>query len=123
MSKAPNLADPPEVYDQRYMEQLLASLRLYFNTIDNPDILKTGKLSFTGKDGTLVIPTQADFDDLRYGDVYLDTNDQNRLKVRGPEAAGVSTLSGIGSLTAPATIRAAGRATLSGTGTLGATGT
>ena len=33
--KAPNLPIGPVEYDQRYQDQLLNVLRLYFNTIDN----------------------------------------------------------------------------------------
>ena len=103
MPKSPSIPNPPDQYDRKYFEHLTNVLRLYFAQLDNPDILKTGKLNFTSKDGTLVIPTQVDFPNLRYGDVYCDTSDGNRLKVRGLEFAGTATLSGTGSITATAT--------------------
>lgn len=74
-----------------YMEALTASLRLYFNQLDNPGSilastqevngLITTALSFSQPDpttpGTLRIslPTQADLaaGDLKTGDVYYDT--------------------------------------------------
>ena len=103
MPKSPNLPTPPDQYDRKYFDQLTNVLRLYFEQLDNPDILKAGKLNFTSKDGTLVIPTEIDFPSLRYGDVYMDTKDGNRLKVRGKEGAAVASLSGTGTIAATGT--------------------
>jgi hypothetical protein len=83
---APRLLNAPQEYDQLYMNQLLALFRLYFNQLDN-----TGPINVTSqRNGTEVIsalsfppvpntttpslPTQADFANLRTGDVYFDTS-------------------------------------------------
>lgn len=89
--RAPRLPNPPTEYDQRFMEALLSSIRLYFNQLDNPGSilastqevngLITTALSFSQPDpttpGTLRIslPTQVDLaaGDLKTGDVYYDT--------------------------------------------------
>lgn len=83
---APRLLNAPQEYDQLYMNQLLGLLRLYFNQLDN-----AGPINVTSqRNGTAVIsglsfppvpntttpslPTQADFANLRTGDVYYDTS-------------------------------------------------
>jgi hypothetical protein len=83
---APRLLNAPEEYNQLYMNQLLGLLRLYFNQLDN-----AGPINVTSqRNGTAVIsalsfppvantttpslPTQADFANLRTGDVYYDTS-------------------------------------------------
>jgi hypothetical protein len=83
---APRLLNAPEEYNQQYMNQLLGLLRLYFNQLDN-----TGPINVTTqRNGAVVIaalsfppvpntttpslPTQADFANLRTGDVYYDTS-------------------------------------------------
>jgi hypothetical protein len=83
---APRLLNAPEEYDQLYMNQLLGLLRLYFNQLNNagPVNLTTQRngtevisgLSFPPVPNTTTpsLPTQADFANLRVGDVYYDTS-------------------------------------------------
>lgn len=95
---APRLPSPQPEYTQDYMEQLLRVLRLYFNQLDNAGPISgatqrngtkiTAGLSFSQPDpntpGAYVIslPTQADYANLRAGDVYYDTTAGNVLKVK-----------------------------------------
>ena len=76
--RAPALPLPPVEYDQRYFDQLLSILRLYFNGLDNPGGLSATSLHFDIDK----LPTQADLSDLRAGDVYRDTSASNVLKVK-----------------------------------------
>lgn len=97
-SIAPRLPAAPVEYDQRFMDQLLGILRLYFNQLDNPSPMWASSqnvgatnvvsaLTFA-KPGTtpgtfvLSLPTQADLANLRVGDVYVDTSANNVLKVK-----------------------------------------
>ena len=96
--KAPRLPTAPIQYDQRFMDQLLNVLRLYFNQLDNAGPLAASTqrlgtdivagLSFTQPDPaapntfTASLPTQADLSNLRVGDVYYDTTAGNVLKVK-----------------------------------------
>lgn len=96
--KAPRLPSAPLQYDQRFMDQLLSVLRLYFNQLDNagPMAASTQRLgtdivaalSFIQPNpadlNTFIVslPTQADLSNLRVGDVYYDTTAGNVLKVK-----------------------------------------
>jgi hypothetical protein len=96
--KAPRLPSAPLQYDQRFMDQLLNILRLYFNQLDNagPMAASTQRLgtdivaalSFIQPDPadlntfTVSLPTEADLSNLRVGDVYYDTTAGNVLKVK-----------------------------------------
>ena len=87
---APRLPIAPVEYDQRFMDSLLSILRQYFNALDNPGpILASTQrtnspdavfsaLSCAAPDGagspTISLPTQADFANLRSGDIYYDTS-------------------------------------------------
>jgi hypothetical protein len=83
---APRLLNAPEEYDQLYMNQLLGLLRLYFNQLDNAGPINVTSqrngadvisgLSFPPVPNTTTpsLPTQADFANLRTGDVYYDTS-------------------------------------------------
>ena len=66
---APNLPLAPNEYDAVYMSQLANVLRLYFNQINAVQRLNLAGLNLDL--GTL--PTDADYDNLRLGDVYRDT--------------------------------------------------
>jgi hypothetical protein len=81
---APRLPSPPQEYDPVYMNQLLSLLRLYFNQLDNAGPMAgstqingttvVSGLSFFPTSGTdPSLPTDADFANLRIGDVYRDT--------------------------------------------------
>lgn len=89
--KAPNLPLAPEVIDRRYMDELNNVLRLFFNQITNngpmgasaqnvgaADVITALSLSQpdpTTPGATIIsLPTQADFANLRSGDVYYDTS-------------------------------------------------
>jgi hypothetical protein len=87
----PRLPSAPDQYDRQYMEQLINVLRLYFNQLDNaspavfasqgvgtanvvtaltcaqPDLASPGATEIS-------LPTQADFANLRAGDIYYDTS-------------------------------------------------
>jgi hypothetical protein len=88
---APRLPVPPDQYDRQFMEQFTSILRLYFNQLDNasPAILSSQNvgadnvvsgLTFARPSPSnpaaqsLSLPTQADFANLRSGDVYCDTS-------------------------------------------------
>ena len=89
--RAPRLPSAPVEYDQQFMDNLINTLRLYFNQLDNPGSTTgatqnvngkiTTALSFSQPDpttpGTLLtsLPTEADqaAGKLKTGDVYYDT--------------------------------------------------
>jgi hypothetical protein len=88
---APNLPLSPEVPDRQYMDQLNNVLRLFFNQLTNNGPIRASSqdvgtirvitaLALSQPDpanaGSTVIslPTQADFANLRSGDVYYDTS-------------------------------------------------
>jgi hypothetical protein len=98
---APRLAAAPVEYEQRYFDDLLTILRLYFNQLDNPGPMAGATLrnagalipiisglSFAEPDYTtpgafvVSLPTEADLANLRVGDVYYDTTADNVLKVK-----------------------------------------
>lgn len=89
--KPPNLPLSPEVPDRVYMDQLNNVLRLFFNQLTNSGPMSAGAqnvgaanvvtaLSLSQPDpanpsNTIIsLPTQADFANLRSGDVYCDTS-------------------------------------------------
>jgi len=88
---APNLPLSPEVPDRLYMDQLNNVLRLFFNQLTNNGPIRAssqnvGTISIVtalalsqpdpNNPGNTIIslPTQADFANLRSGDVYYDTS-------------------------------------------------
>jgi hypothetical protein len=86
---APRLPAAPVEYDARFIDQLTNILRLYFTQLDNaaPILLSSQAVGTTSvvsgltfaqpnSSGQFVIslPTQADFANLRSGDVYYDTS-------------------------------------------------
>jgi hypothetical protein len=89
----PRLPAAPDQYDRQYMERLINVLRLYFNQLDNaaPAIFASqnvgsvtapviSALTCAQPDPTtpgaseISLPTQADFANLRSGDIYYDTS-------------------------------------------------
>jgi hypothetical protein len=89
--KPPNLPLSPEIPDRRYMDDLNNVLRLFFNQITNNGPMGASSqnvgdekvvtaLTLSQPDpenlGNTIIslPTQADFANLRSGDVYYDTS-------------------------------------------------
>jgi hypothetical protein len=88
---APRLPAAPVEYSQQFMDQLTNILRLYFTQLDNPSPMLAASqgvgstkvisgLTFSQPDPsnpgqfTISLPTQADFANLRSGDVYYDTS-------------------------------------------------
>ena len=88
---APRLPSAPVEYNAQYQEQFMNILRLYFNQINAPlpAIFASAGVGTTGvvsgltlaqpspsTPGQFVIslPTQADFANLRSGDIYYDTS-------------------------------------------------
>jgi hypothetical protein len=67
----PSLPLPPNEYDRRYFDQFGNILRLYFNQLANPGDMGGATLNLNLE----TLPTEADFANLRLGDVYRDTQD------------------------------------------------
>ena len=87
----PRLPTAPKAYDETYQEQFMNILRLYFNQINSPvpaifassgmgtaDVVSGLTLAqpspTTAGQFVISLPTQADFANLRSGDVYYDTS-------------------------------------------------
>jgi hypothetical protein len=66
----PNLPLAPTAYQAQYQEQFNNILRLFFNQLTTPGPLGGTSLNFD----IARVPTQADFANLRSGDVYYDTS-------------------------------------------------
>ena len=96
-TKSPNLLVAPKEYDQEYQQQLNNALRLYFAQLDNPgpSVMSTQRLNgkviaalnfsqYNRTDNTqiLSLPIQTEINNLRVGDVYVDTSAGNVLKVK-----------------------------------------
>jgi len=86
-STAPRLPVAPIEYDQRFMDEFIRILRLYFNQLDNSGPLQGTTLNLSTINQTtnlpvIAIPTQASVATLRTGDVYYDTTAGNVLKIK-----------------------------------------
>ena len=64
----PSLPLAPDEYERRYFAQLNNVLRLYFNQLSNPGDMGGATLNLNIN----TLPTSANFDALRSGDVYYD---------------------------------------------------
>jgi len=64
----PSLPLAPNEYERRYQDQLNNILRLFFNQLSNPGDIGGATLNLN----VTTLPTSADFDALRSGDVYYD---------------------------------------------------
>jgi hypothetical protein len=90
-SVAPRLPAAPVEYNQQFMDQLTNILRLYFTQLDNPSPMLASSqgigttsvisgLTFAEPNPLvrgafkISLPTQADFANLRSGDIYYDTS-------------------------------------------------
>lgn len=98
---APNVPAAPAQYDQGFMNQYTNVLRLFFNQINAIQQLNLARLNLDL--GTL--PTDADYDTLRFGDVYRDTQGgtlqtgSNVLRVKVPvQLSGVQGAGAVGSV-------------------------
>jgi len=67
----PNLPLAPNEYERQYQDQLNNVLRLFFRQLSNPGDMGGATLNLNLD----TLPTEADFADLRLGDVYRDTQD------------------------------------------------
>lgn len=84
---APRLPVAPIEYDQRFMDEFIRILRLYFSQLDNNGPLQGTTLNLSSIDQTtgianIILPTQASLATLRKGDVYYDTTAGNVLKIK-----------------------------------------
>lgn len=84
---APRLPSAPLEYNQRFMDQLMQTLRLYFSQLDNSGPLQGTTLNLSTIDQltgleVVGIPTQASLATLKVGDIYYDTTAGNVLKIK-----------------------------------------
>jgi hypothetical protein len=98
---APNVPAAPTQYEQGFMNQYTNVLRLFFNQINAIQQLNLARLNLDL--GTL--PTDADYDSLRLGDVYRDTQGgtlqtgSNLLRIKVPiQLTGVQGTGAVGSV-------------------------
>jgi hypothetical protein len=98
---APNVPAAPTQYEQGFMNQYTNVLRLFFNQINAIQQLNLARLNLDL--GTL--PTDADYDSLRFGDVYRDTQGgtlqtgSNLLRIKVPvQLTGVQGTGAVGSV-------------------------
>ena len=98
---APNIPQAPPQYDVAYMNALSNVIRLFFNTINTVQQLNLASLNLDLKS----LPTDADYDNLRLGAVYRDTqggtlqSGTNILRIKVPvELTGVSGTGAVGSV-------------------------
>jgi hypothetical protein len=67
----PSLPLAPQEYSSQYQSQFNNVLRLFFNQLTNPGDMGGATLNLNLN----TLPTEADFANLRLGDVYRDTQD------------------------------------------------
>jgi len=84
---APRLPSSPVEYDQRFMDEFIRVLRLYFAQLDNTGPIQGTTLNLSTVNQTtgatvIAIPTQTSLATLRVGDVYYDTTAGNVLKIK-----------------------------------------
>lgn len=98
---SPNIPQAPAQYDVAYMNAFSNVIRLFFNTINTVQQLNLAALNLDIR----TLPTDADYDSLRVGDVYRDTQGgtlqtgTNVLRIKVPvELTGVSGLGAVGSV-------------------------
>ena len=99
----PNVPVAPQQYDATYLNRLSNVLRLFFNEINAVQALNLAGLNLALE----TLPTEADFDNLRLGDVFRDTTNtdipgSNLLRVKTSTdtiyATGVPALGSIGAV-------------------------
>ena len=98
---APNIPQAPKEYDQSYMNSFSNVIRLFFNTINTVQQLNLAALNLDIR----TLPTDEDYDSLRDGDVYRDTQGgtlqtgTNVLRIKVPIALlGVQGSGAVGSV-------------------------
>ena len=97
----PNIPQAPGQYDLAYMNVLSNVIRLFFNDINTVQQLNLAALNLDLR----TLPTDADYVNLRLGDVYRDTqggtlqSGTNILRIKVPiELTGVSGSGAVGSV-------------------------
>jgi len=116
---SPNIPQAPSEYDQAYMNALSNVIRLFFNSINTVQQLNLASLNLDLR----TLPTDADYDTLRLGDVYRDTQGgtlqtgTNILRIKVPvQLTGVSSAGSVGSVGGAITVSLTG---VSGSGAVG----
>ena len=116
---SPNIPQAPSEYDQAYMNALSNVIRLFFNSINTVQQLNLASLNLDLR----TLPTDADYDTLRLGDVYRDTQGgtlqtgTNILRIKVPvQLTGVSGTGAVGSVGGAITVSLTG---VSGSGAVG----
>jgi hypothetical protein len=118
----PNVPLAPGQYDRSYQDQLANVLRLFFNEINAVQKLNLAGLNLDLK----TLPTDADFNSLRLGDVYRDTQDGTQLgsqMLRVKTSLDVVNLAGIPATGAVGTVTTTKSVGLTGVSADGAVGT
>jgi hypothetical protein len=97
----PNIPQAPAEYDQAYMNALSNVIRLFFNSINTVQQLNLAAMNLDLR----TLPTDADFVNLREGDVYRDTvggtalSGTNVLRIKVPIALpGVQASGAVGTV-------------------------
>ena len=118
---APNIPQAPKEYDQTYMNSFSNVIRLFFNTINTVQQLNLASLNLDLR----TLPTDADYVNLRFGDVYRDTEGgtlhegTNVLRIKVPgRVTGVSASGSVGPVGGTITRNLTG---VSGSGAVGTT--
>ena len=118
---APNIPQAPREYDVAYMNSFSNVIRLFFNTINTVQQLNLASLNLDLR----TLPTDADLPNLRFGDVYRDTqggtaqSGSNALRIKVPvNLLGVQAAGGVGSVGRTVTKNLTG---VSGSGAVGTT--
>ena len=97
---SPNIPQAPAEYDVAYMNALSNVIRLFFNSINTVQQLNLASLNLDLR----TLPTDADLPNLRFGDVYRDTQDgvqatSQMLRIKVPvELTGVQGTGAVGSV-------------------------
>jgi hypothetical protein len=98
---SPNIPQAPAEYDVAYMNSLSNVIRLFFNTINTVQQLNLASLNLDLR----TLPTDADYNNLRLGDVYRDTQGgtlqtgTNILRIKVPiDLLGVRGTGAVGSV-------------------------
>ena len=123
---SPNIPQAPAQYDVAYMNALSNVIRLFFNTINTVQQLNLASLNLDLR----TLPTDADYVNLRYGDVYRDTEGgtlhegTNVLRIKVPgSVVGVFASGAVGSVGFGKTFGLAGISEVGTVGTVGVTKT
>lgn len=76
--KPPVLPKPPKEYSTSYMDSLLRTLNNFFRQFNAPLVVNAATVNINERS----LPTEEDYPNLRSGDVYVDTTQDNALKVK-----------------------------------------